>query len=104
MCVCVCGGGGGGRDFLYWLSKISQYFEGAFFQISLNFLLSFTSYFKIYCKLMTSGMSSFNPTIFEKSKPVTYCDDYWTKEKSYNYRLFSGLLACPWVSSCPGFM
>ena len=34
-----------GEEFLYWVTKMSQYFEDKFFQISLNFWLSFTSYF-----------------------------------------------------------
>ena len=38
-------GGKGGGGFLYWVPKMSQYFEDKFFQISVNFWLSFTSYF-----------------------------------------------------------
>ena len=34
-----------GEEFLYWVMKMSQYFEDKFVQISLNFWLSFTSYF-----------------------------------------------------------
>ena len=34
-----------GEVFLYWVTKMSQYFEDKFFQISLNFWLSFASYF-----------------------------------------------------------
>ena len=37
--------GGGGGEFLYQVTKISQYFEDTFFRIILKFWLSFTSYF-----------------------------------------------------------
>ena len=33
------------EEFLCWVTKMSQYFEDKFVQMSLNFWLSFTSYF-----------------------------------------------------------
>ena len=33
----IGGGGGGGGGILYWVTKMSQYFDGMFFQICLNF-------------------------------------------------------------------
>ena len=45
-------------EFPYWVTKISQYFEDKLVQISLNFWLSFTSYFS-YDKLIGLGMPLF---------------------------------------------
>ena len=53
-----------GEEFLYWVTKMSQYFEDKFFQIILNVWLSFTSYFS-YNKLLGLGMPLFTGHIWE---------------------------------------
>ena len=54
------GGRGGGRgvEFLYRVTKMSQYFKDTFFRIILNFWLSFISYFSLE-KLIGLGMPLF---------------------------------------------
>ena len=47
-----------GEEFLYWVTKMSQYFEDKFVQISMNFWLSFTNYFS-EDRLIGLGMPPF---------------------------------------------
>ena len=61
-----------GDEFLYWVTKMSQYFEDTFVQISLNFWLSFTSYFRQTHRIRNV---SFLLDIFGKCTPGNYCND-----------------------------
>ena len=53
-----------GKEFLYRVTKMRQYFEDEFVQISLNFLLSFTGYFS-KDKLIGLGMPLFTGHVWE---------------------------------------
>ena len=69
-----------GEEFLCWVTKMSQYFEDKFVQISMNFWLSFTSYFSKtnYFIRQTHRIrnASFSLAIFGKCAPGNYCNDY----------------------------
>ena len=54
----------GGEEFLCWVKNMTQYFEDKFVQISLNFCLSFPSYFS-EDKLIGLRISLFTGHIWE---------------------------------------
>ena len=78
------------EEFLYWVTKMCQYFEDKFFQISVNFWLSFTSYFSEN-KLIGLGNASLLLAIFSKCPSGNYCNDYYTCLSillaTFNYRV-----------------
>ena len=57
-----------GEEFLCWATKMSQYFENKFVQISLNFSVKTNSY--------RIRNASFLLAIFGKCTPGNYCNDY----------------------------
>ena len=63
------------EEFLCWVMKMGKYFENKFFQISLNFWLSFTSYFSLD-KLIGLLNVSFCLALFGECPSGNYCNDY----------------------------
>ena len=63
------------EEFIYWMTKKSQYFEDKFVQTSLNFWLSF---FKLFQLRQTHRIknASFLLVIFGKCTSGNYCNDH----------------------------
>ena len=64
-----------GEEFLYWVTKMSQYFVDKFIHFCLNFWLSFTSYFSLD-RHIGLGNASVLLAIFGKCTLANYCNDY----------------------------
>ena len=64
-----------GEEFLYWVTKMSQYFEDKLVQISLNFWLFLQAISQSRQRHRIRN-ASFLLVIFGKCTPGYYCDDY----------------------------